>query len=206
MKKLLLQGKSGIGKSTLIQKIILPYKSQIGGFYVSRLCEEERCIGFRLNNLQATSNYLLKERVAASFDPVKEENVFLYHKEGLWHYDLQVFEQYAKPYSQEQDHLEIKLMLMDEIGGVELGCEVFRDYLLQLLEVPIPCLGVLKTLERREHVESMTGIQKKEKVQDELFYKKIAKATKVYTLLEEDRIETEEAVQAFVEKTFKRTS
>lgn len=46
----------------------------------------------------------------------------------------------------------IKLVLLDEIGGHELGCDEFREILYQLLESDIPCIGVIKLNENAKRM------------------------------------------------------
>ena len=45
------------------------------------------------------------------------------------------------------------LMLLDEIGGSELLCPLFRQALYKLLDSGIPCLGVLKLADSARHMQ-----------------------------------------------------
>ncbi len=138
---LFLQGKSGLGKSSLLRKALIPHLKDVGGFFVSRIIIEEKTCGFSLNPVEGSGDYCLNKRVA---ELAEVSNLFLYSDEtGVWHSCLDVFAGAAAA-SLVQTR-EKKLLLLDEIGGVDLGCREFVALVREILKGPLPVLGVIKS-------------------------------------------------------------
>lgn len=142
MKHLFLRGPLGAGKSSLIRQEVLPYLPQTGGFYVQRLLFGDRYRAFSLNPVSIPEEYSLNKRM----EPNEEaERVFLYcGDEGQWHFKSEVFEVFGVQYLTRSGMAGKKLILLDEVGGVDLQCPTFLQALVDTLDGDIPCLGVLK--------------------------------------------------------------
>lgn len=146
MKHLFIQGAIGIGKSTFIRSLLLPYLSEVGGFFVQRIYIGKRYQGFSLKALTEQRDYVLNRQVKN----LKEaEHVFLYcDEEGRWHQRPEVFAAAAE-YLHQLLSADKKLILLDELGGIELDCQPFMEAVLNVLEGDIPVLGVLKSVRNR---------------------------------------------------------
>jgi nucleoside-triphosphatase THEP1 len=141
-KNLFLQGDIAVGKSTLLRETLLPHLQNIGGFFVQRVYKEKKHVAFRLSPLIDAESYRLN--IGAGQLPEKE-NLFLYSDEdNRWHARLTIFEQKGAEYLRKSREEAKKIILMDEIGGVELQCPLFMQTVLQILDGPQPVLGVLK--------------------------------------------------------------
>jgi nucleoside-triphosphatase len=144
-----LQGPSKAGKSTLLRDVLMPYRAHVAGFVVQRLMKNGEQIGFRA--VQANGGLApLEEEYAPGMDGIfilrgkKNESVLdetIVAVEAASH----------KPGS--------KLILLDEIGGIELTSPVFMNALSRILSGGKPCIGVLKSRENLEHTTSMLRLE-----------------------------------------------
>ena len=140
-----LVGDRRIGKSTLIRQCISKMMEsrglKLGGFSSQRLLTHDGGIaGFRITD---PSDF----DVERLYDP-ELPGIFILHKGGH-QYDLSVFSGHAE--NMLRSSLDSDLILLDEIGGVEMAVPGFRDALYTVLESGIPCIGVLKPAERLAH-------------------------------------------------------
>lgn len=199
MEKLFLQGEREIGKSTAIREAILPYLDKVAGFYVQKILVDGERIGFSLENLTPCSYNLYSEWDSLSSVWEQKKNVFIYKKEGRWEKNLEVFKQYAYENRCALDKKRIKLILLDEMGGVELMCEPFKNYLEELLMSNICCLGVIKYPKNKEHMANTVKGAKQGEDLYNAFYKKIINEYKVLTMHENNRDAVTREVKKFVQ-------
>lgn len=138
---LFLQGEPGLGKSSLLRKALLPHLKDVGGFFVSRVIIGGKTRGFSLNPVGDPEGYCLNKRVTGL---AAVANLFLHSDEaGTWHSRLDVFSGAA---AASLTHTRgKKLLLLDEIGGVDLGCPEFVALVREVLKGPLPVLGVIKS-------------------------------------------------------------
>ena len=159
---LFLQGDIAAGKSTLLQKILLPHWENVGGFFVQRIYKGEQHIAFRLSSPGNAGDYQLNIYVEQL---PQEKNIFLYRDEdNRWQTQLAIFEQEGVKYLQKSREEAKKIILMDEIGGVELQCPRFMQAVLQIFDGPQPVLGVLKAPQNVKRLHSR--LAKQEKIED----------------------------------------
>lgn len=116
MKKLFLTGESGCGKSTAIAHALGEQAVRCGGFFTRR---------YRQPYLYFTLE---------SPDGSRKET-FLDFSDGTPKLYLQVFSRVT---------LEGNILVLDEIGGMELLDKAFRDRLYEALDRDVPMIGVLK--------------------------------------------------------------
>lgn len=143
---LFLDGMIQIGKSTLLRELLEPYMDEIGGFSSQRLTDTNgRTIAFRIGPAASTS--LAAPYLASCnnifrriFAPQKSEN------------DLSVFEHAGVDLLRNDSGKS--LILLDEIGGIELSCDKFREELYSLLLGDTPCIGVIKLPEKAKYMSS----------------------------------------------------
>lgn len=124
------------GKSTLIRELIRDYLPQIGGFSCQRLLDDSlRTVGFRL--APASEAMILTKPYTPELT-----DVFLHFDGRKTEMKADVFTNTAIRYLKESRDKD--LILLDEIGGIELMSTEFRRILYQTLAGDIPCIGVLK--------------------------------------------------------------
>ncbi|MBE6041167.1 MAG: hypothetical protein E7220_01445 [Clostridiales bacterium] len=140
MNNLFLSGNIRIGKSSLIRKCLIPYKNVLGGFSSQRLLDKSgKVVGYRL----ADADDFDVDRLS---DPALS-NVFISFEDGVRTTDLSVFEDNACRMLTPRPGTRI--MLLDEIGGLELRSEIFRSSIYELLRSDTPCIGVIKSKVRQ---------------------------------------------------------
>jgi nucleoside-triphosphatase len=123
--KILLTGRPGAGKTTVIQKVISRIEISAGGFYTHEIREgglrQGRRIGFSLRTLDGA------EGILAHIDhPIKD-------RVGRYGVDLAFFEAVALP-SLEQALRERELIVIDEIGRMELLSRRFQEMVMRIMD------------------------------------------------------------------------
>lgn len=182
-----------MGKSSLILEVLKPYLADTGGFFVQRLMKDGVCHAFCV------------EKPGFGITPLRpyQDNprIFIERTKNGWKADEERF--FAAAMECLQDYEEKKLILLDEIGGIELASAPFMRLLQRIFESGIPCMGVLKSdesfakmadtldtgrslLERRR--ELMQGIEKH--------------PGKIFTLTGENRAEIKTALKNFAKDCF----
>ncbi len=130
MKNLLFTGKPGIGKTTLIKHIIknLPVKGW--GFYTEEIREKGGRVGFKVVDLQGNEGILAHVKIKSKF------------KVSKYGVDLRFFEKIVIPVM-EEGMKEGGVIIIDEIGKMELFSVKFRKTLFQILSSPVPVIGTI---------------------------------------------------------------
>ncbi|MGC6178276.1 nucleoside-triphosphatase [Lacrimispora sp. 38-1] len=136
-KSLFLTGDSGEGKTTLLFQCMKPFRAVTGGFYSQRLIDENGdTAGFRLASAKEEW-----EPIACYQEGLT--NIFLRRmKEGMVSVP-EVFQNEGRKLL--SVHGDNKLILMDEIGGVELLIPEFMEAVHDCMKGPKPCIGVIKS-------------------------------------------------------------
>lgn len=146
---LFLQGARGIGKSSLLRQALSPYEETLCGFVVQRLIENGQPIGFRAVTLEQ------------GFPPLEavysrdQTSAFILHGRG----DLSVLEEILSRVEEAARERRYQLILLDEIGGMELASPRFGNTLQRILKIEKPCLGVWKSRENLVHTASMLNLE-----------------------------------------------
>ena len=135
-KHFFLEGPIQEGKSTLIRKLIGDHLIDVGGFSSQRLVNDSgKTVGFRI--VPASEAMELTKKYSPHLS-----DVFLYFDGNKTKMTSEIFVDTAIKYLRKSQGK--KLILLDEIGGVEMLMPEFRAQLYEVLEGEIPCLGVLK--------------------------------------------------------------
>ena len=142
VKHLFLQGERTVGKSFLLREALRPYASCLAGFYVQRLYEGGSLAGFRVQDVR--QGFLPLDRELS----LPLDNVFLLHGQKYPSVLERIIAQ------TECDSLDsgCRMVLMDEIGGMELCRPAFMGPLYRILRGKKPCIGVFKSAANLAHM------------------------------------------------------
>ncbi|MCJ7663539.1 MAG: NTPase [Desulfobacterales bacterium] len=129
--KLLLTGSPGVGKTTVIQKVLSGIEISAGGFYTQEMREGGRRVGFSLRTLDGEQGVLAHIDYPGS------------HHVGRYGIDLSLFEAVALP-ALERALQAQELVVIDEIGRMELFSRRFQEMVtLILAQAERHLLGVI---------------------------------------------------------------
>ncbi len=132
-----MEGSVQEGKSTLIRKAIKNHIKDMGGFSSQRLinsCGETK--GFRIVPASEAME------LTRSYSPDLPD-IFLFADGRYRRFRPEIFRDKALNYLKNNESK--RMILLDEIGGIELLVPEFRQALYETLEGNIPCIGVIKT-------------------------------------------------------------
>lgn len=139
-----------MGKSTLIIESILPFLPVTAGFMSQRLMEGGETKAFCLTPIELADSSL------AVYDSEKPY-IFLENINGTWQRNEEVFSTAGVDLLSELSGK--KLVVLDEIGGMELLVKPFREKLYEVLSSGIPCIGVIKSFHNKERMQKNVGIE-----------------------------------------------
>lgn len=177
MTHIFLQGNIRIGKSTLIQQALKNHIKQVGGYFVQRVWIGDEYKGFAIHSIEK-EEYVLSKKVEHMS---KVKNLFLYEDyNGKWVSNQNLFEEIVL--CSLKNRRTKKLILMDELGGIELKWTGIMNQILKVFDEDIPIIGVLKTPKGLEKMNQKLQLEHK---LDE-YYKKIYKHPKVQILNVDD--------------------
>lgn len=131
MKNILLTGRPGVGKTTLIKRVIHGWEGKIGGFYTEEIRQGGSRVGFKIRSIAG------EEAVLAHVDCRSPFRVSRY---GV---NVEAFERVGVA-AIEHAIAEGALIVMDELGRMELFSERFQRAALRALDSPRSVLGVLQ--------------------------------------------------------------
>lgn len=160
---LFFEGPVRSGKSTIIRRALLPYLENLGGFVVQRLLDENNApVAYRLIGLetihclgaQGKSMFLAVDAPFASLTADDRKGIFLWTDPRRIR--LQAFDSIAHEIVAESTDTSgsCNILLLDEIGGVDLLFPVFREAVMSVLQGSTPCIGVIKEIEKARDAQS----------------------------------------------------
>jgi len=130
-KHILLTGKPGIGKTSVVKKIIPLLGVDAGGFYTEEIRELDRRMGFRVVTLDGEDGVLAHVEFNSNY------------KVGKYRVDLVSFEKVAIPALEKaMEHKSV--VVIDEIGKMELFSMKFRELVSKILDSEKSLLCVIK--------------------------------------------------------------
>jgi nucleoside-triphosphatase len=128
--RVLLTGRPGCGKTTLIKRIVKQVARPAGGFYTEEIRERGRRVGFRMITLDA------QETVFAHVDFKKPERL------GKYGLDLSALESVGVEAIREAVRAR-RLVIIDEIGPMEIRSAIFRNAVNEALDSEVPLLATI---------------------------------------------------------------
>lgn len=152
MNHLFIKGNSGIGKTTILLRCIEPFRNEIGGFLTQRILDKNgETFGFTLVPIEEVI-----EPTRIYSNDIRD--MFIRKENDSWKKDTKIFMDKGIEILESGMKAKKKLLIMDEIGGVELKEEAFKRQLYKVLGGPIPCLGVLKSARNYESMKKRVCI------------------------------------------------
>jgi len=131
MNNLLLEGQPGVGKTTLLRAVARAIPSaRIGGFLTEEIRENGIRMGFRVETFDGRSAVLA--HTAFRSGPVV----------GKYRVDVCAFEEIGVN-GLERGLSEADILLVDEIGKMELCSERFKELVLRSLDSPKPLVATI---------------------------------------------------------------
>lgn len=128
--KILLTGHPGCGKTTLIREVIAQIPGPITGFYTQEMRSAGRRVGFALLTLDGRQSVLAHVDIRGS------------HRIAKYGVDIAIIDELAVP-ALYQGMEENGLIVIDEIGPMEILSPRFRQAVLDVLESPVRVLGTI---------------------------------------------------------------
>jgi len=131
--KILISGRPGVGKTTLILRIVEYLKlknTTFCGFITPEIRKNDRRIGFKVVDLRTGRKFIL-----ATTEKISD------YKIGKYYIDVYAFCNYIDEFEGRVN--ECNIVLIDEIGKMELMCEKFKKLILELLESDKVLIGTV---------------------------------------------------------------
>lgn len=128
MKNIFITGERGIGKSTLLNKVVKNMNCSIGGFI------QEKVFTDKTTSFNVVSLYNLEDSYTIGiYDKEKE----------VLHSDLSIFNVISEEILLKSLGNR-KLIILDELGFMEENAKLFKETIIKVLNSDTPVLGVLK--------------------------------------------------------------
>ncbi|MFQ6608452.1 MAG: NTPase [Fidelibacterota bacterium] len=131
MRNLLVTGRPGVGKTTLVERVAKSLYVSIGGFWTQEIRERGERRGFRLDTWDGNSGIMSHVDFTSPF------NV------GKYGVDVRVIDEIGVP-AIESALAESNLVVIDELGRMELFSERFRETVVKALDSDAPVLAVIQ--------------------------------------------------------------
>ncbi|MFQ5856456.1 MAG: NTPase [Anaerolineae bacterium] len=129
-KALLLVGRPGVGKTTLVRRVVEQISRPAGGFYTRELREGDRRVGFEIVTLDGQRATLA------------HVNINSRHRVSKYAVDVAALDRVGVP-AIRQAVEQGALVVVDEIGKMELFSDAFKVAVLDALDSPSPMLGTI---------------------------------------------------------------
>ncbi len=129
-KNILLTGLPGVGKTTIVIKIVEMLESKCGGFYTKEIRKDNKRIGFKLVTLDGKECIIAHKEINSSC------------RVGRYGISLDCIDNFGVK-SIEDAIIERRIVIIDEIGKMELYSQRFRKAVLAALNSKCPVLATI---------------------------------------------------------------
>jgi len=131
---ILITGYPGVGKTTLINKIIKQLSCKIDGFYTHEMKEDGRRTGFYITDFEGNQMVMASEN---------SKSPYRVNKYGV---NIEAFEEIGIP-AMERALQNADLIVIDEIGRMEMFSPEFCDMLREVFDSEKPLLASIKKID-----------------------------------------------------------
>jgi nucleoside-triphosphatase len=129
---LLLTGRPGVGKTTIIRNVVARLEVGAGGFYTEEIREQGRRTGFRLIALDGPEGLLASVNIDSP------------HRVGRYGVHIRDLERVGvEALRRAVEQPGVAVVVVDEIGKMELFSAAFRDVVLEAMDGPKPVLATV---------------------------------------------------------------
>jgi nucleoside-triphosphatase len=129
-KKILLTGRPGCGKTTLVKRVMADFVAPAGGFYTEEVRQSGQRVGFEMVTLAG------QEALLAHVDFKTPQRV------GKYGVDLSALQTVGVVALREAMRAR-QLVVLDEIGPMELPSAIFRDVVTEIFDIGVPMLATI---------------------------------------------------------------
>jgi len=131
---LLITGKPGIGKTTLIKKLIdASGREKFAGFYTEEVHDEKgERQGFKIVTLSGKEGILAKKGLKSKY------------RVGKYGVNIRNLEEIAVKEIEQALYNKVNAIIIDEIGPMEICSEKFRDAVIKALDSPLRVIATIK--------------------------------------------------------------
>lgn len=130
-KNILITGRPGVGKTTLIRGVLARLEVEAGGFYTQEMREGGRRVGFSIFDLRGESGVLAHVGIEG---PIRVGR-YTVNREDLERIGVPAVEAAIRA---------SPLIVMDEVGRMELCSEAFLQVVVRALDCPTPVLATIQ--------------------------------------------------------------
>lgn len=128
--RVLITGQPGCGKTTLVRKVARSLSIPLCGFFTSEIRHGGRRVGFEMESFAG-------DKAVMSHIDIKSP-----YRVGKYGVDIESMERIAA-FEIEIALSENRLLIVDEIGKMELFSQRFKDLILKVFQTDIPFLGTI---------------------------------------------------------------
>ena len=139
----LLTGRPRIGKTTIIQKFIRQCPVSVGGFFTSEIREHGTRVGFSIEAVRSWDQEDQDGSGEKYHAVMAHVNSPSPHRVGKYGVNISAIENVGITALREGIR-KAKLIIIDEIGRMEMYSELFKKEVKNVFECPLPVLGVIQ--------------------------------------------------------------
>lgn len=150
---LFIQGEHGVGKSTLLHGTLCGSGVRYMGYYTQRVIAGECTMGFAVRPVH-TGNHV---QLTVAYTPALEQSMFILREGDSFIAHPQRFLEVAIPVLRSAPSTRAALIVLDELGGIELLSEEFRAVLFDTVK-RYPVVGTFKCGTNASKLQKKTNI------------------------------------------------
>jgi nucleoside-triphosphatase len=128
--RLLITGPPGCGKTTLIKRVVESVSVPYCGFFTAEMRRKGKRIGFEIESFSGNRAIMSHVDIRSPF------------KVGRYGVDIDAINRIAVPEMQTALD-EHRLLIIDEIGKMELHSDTFKDLLTRIFSSDVPLIGTI---------------------------------------------------------------